>query len=238
MRLPVVFTAVDARDRETARILAAERFAQSAAILDLVFPPKVLAGREMLVAGEHANGISSSRDTWIIRHTSGTQLAHPFDRLARAAGHVRQTDWERRLLAAARWHSRSARSTYTAERLTSVMVALECMLVAGKGNKGRTIAEGFTNRLRLHEMATPEDQIDWLIRLYRGRNAAAHEGLDYRDDVLVDRLVEATRTMVIRFVYYLDPAHVSPGRECRTFDEAMSRSLADVLYDLWDTRAA
>jgi hypothetical protein len=48
-------------------------------------------------------------------------------------------------------------------------------------------------------MSTPQAQTDWLTRLYEGRNAAAHEGLDYRDDVLVDRLVEATRSIVIRF---------------------------------------
>jgi hypothetical protein len=117
------------------------------------------------------------------------------------------------------------------------MVALECMLVAGKGKKGATIARRFTERLRLHEMSTPQAQTDWLTRLYEGRNAAAHEGLDYRDDVLVDRLVEATRSIVIRFAYYLDPAHGPGGQECRSFDEAMSRSLADVPPDLWETRA-
>lgn len=152
------------------------------------------------------------------------RLVPPFRQLSRAAAkdESARSDWERRVLAAARWLSLGLNSIWAADRLVAVMVALECLFVEGPSEqyKGAAIARRFTERFEMHER-TAEEQEEWLVRLYRSRNAAAHEGRSFTDDLDVDRLTELTHYVVREMSYHLIPGHRRPGRSCRTWAQAM-----------------
>jgi hypothetical protein len=229
-RAPIAFTRLQARGWQTARILAAERFGESAAILDLIDRPKPdrVAGETMLVREVDGGGrFAFNRSPWMVNEgyiDDRGRLLPPFRQLSRAAAKAEsaRTDWERRVLAATRWHSRGIRSTWPADRLAANMVALECLFVAGiqERQKGALIAERASERFRLNEM-TVDEQKDWLERLYRGRNAAVHEGREFTDDLDVDRLSELTRFIIRQLSLHLIAGHRYARHSCRTFDEAM-----------------
>jgi hypothetical protein len=151
-------------------------------------------------------------------------LIPPYRQLSRAAARdeERRSDWERRVLAAVRWFSRACRSEWSADQLVGLMVALECLFVAGttEGNKGARIATRLTDRWKLNEM-TAEEQEAWLRRLYRARNDAAHEGRDFVNDLEVERLADLAHVAIRGLAWHLVPAHRARGRSCRTFTEAM-----------------
>jgi hypothetical protein len=102
------------------------------------------------------------------------------------------------------------------------MVALECLFVAGQSEsrKGALIWERLTARFRMREL-TGREQADWLLRLYRARNQAVHEGRDYIDDLHVDRLSELTQYVTRASAWHLVPRHRASGRSCRTFEAAL-----------------
>jgi hypothetical protein len=225
---PVAFVTVQARDKETAQILAGERFAESSAVLDLINRPKPTAGRIMLTRQRDGSGsFSFGRSGWIINDAfvdDRGRLVAPYRQLSRAAARdeSRRSDWERRVLAATRWFSRGCRSEWPADRLASLMVALECLFVAGRAEreKGSLIANRLTERFRAREMSEDE-QVDWLKGLYRSRNDAVHEGREFLHDLEVDRLLDLTQAAVRSFAEHLVPAHRPRGRSCRTFTDAM-----------------
>jgi len=226
---PIAFATVSARDPETAHVLARERFAESAAILDLATSPRRL-GAEVTSRRRRAGGqsVAFRRPGWIITVSLVDAHGHlraPYRQLSRAAARneAQQSDWERRMLAAARWLSRSSGGDWPADRLASLMVALECLFVSGrteKGHKGALIAERFTQRFRLREK-TDDEQTTWLATLYSARNDAVHEGRQFADDLEVDRLLESTQYVIRSMAMHLVPAHRPRGRSCRNFAEVM-----------------
>lgn len=226
---PIAFATVSARDADTANVLARERFAESAAILDVASSPRRL-GAEVTARRRRNGGESAAfrKPRWILTDGLVDERGHlvpPFRQLSRAAAREedRQSDWERRMLAATRWFSRSAGGDWPADRLASLMVALECLFVAGrteKGRKGALIAERFTERFRLRDKAEDEQRA-WLATLYSARNDAVHEGRQFADDLEVDRLLEATQYVIRTMAWHLVPAHRRRGRSCRNFAEVM-----------------
>lgn len=227
---PIAFVRVQARGQETARILAAERIAESGAILDLIDRPNLnaVAGETMLVRRcDGRGGISFARSAWIVNDVfvSNGRLNPPYRQLSRAANkeESNRSDWERRVLASTRWLSRSLRSTWPADRLAGLMIALECLFVAGRrerGKKGDLIAERLSERFKLNEM-TVDEQAAWLADLYQRRNDAVHEGREFLDDLDVDRLSELTHFVIRSMSVHLIAGHRYPRHSCRTFDEAM-----------------
>lgn len=228
---PIAYLKVQARGWQTARILAAERFAESEAILDLIDRPKfdLAVSETMLLRSRDGDGrYSFNRSPWRISDgyvDKRGRLEPPFRQLSRAAAKDEdaRSDWERRCLAATRWLSRGLRTTWPADRLSGVMVALECLFVAGMrepGYKGAKIAERLSHRFQLNEM-TEAEQVKWLEGLYRARNAAVHEGRDFVDDLDVDRLSELARYVVRELSFHLVAGHRYARHSCRTFDEAM-----------------
>jgi hypothetical protein len=225
---PIAFVTVRARDQKTAQILAAERLAESSAVLDLIDRPKLTAGHNMLLRRKDGRGGASlNRAGWIINDAlvdDRSRLVPPYRQLSRAAARDedRRSDWERRVLAATRWFSRGCRSEWPADRLASLMVSLECLFVVGRteSQKGSLIAERLTKRFRLREMSE-DRQIEWLTVLYRARNAAVHEGREFLNDLEVDRLADVTQFVIRRLAEHLIPAHRPRGRSCRKFEEAM-----------------
>jgi hypothetical protein len=234
LRAPVRFVTVRARDQTAAKILAAERFAESLALLNLISRQgtrvghATTTGRNLML--RHQDGrwsISLSRKTWIVRDElldDRGRLVPPYLQLSRAATRAedKRSDWQRRVLAAVRWYSKSADSEWPADRLASLMVALECLFVESRREqqKGSKIAERLTERFRLNDKSATE-QLKWLEGLYASRNDAIHEGRDFLDDLEIDRLSELTRFVIRHLAEHLAPGHRRPGRSCRTFEQVM-----------------
>jgi hypothetical protein len=223
---PFASARVTARGFATAQVLARIHFAESGAILDLASRPNQVGSETTFWRQPGGSGrFNFHRSGSILIESEGTRLVPPYRQLAGAAARdeARRSDWERRLLAATRWFSRSHRSAWPADRLASAMVALECLFVQGmseRGRKGALIAERLTERFSLREM-TQADLDAWLRRLYVARNDAVHEGRDFVDDLDVDRLLDLTRYVIQSFAVHLIPAHRANGRSCRTFEQAM-----------------
>lgn len=223
---PIAYVKVRARDAEAARVLAAERFAESSSILDVIDRPKLTAGRTMMLRRQDGTGhFAWMRRGWIINYLDDRgRLEPPYYQLSRALSRPEsvRSDWERRVLAATRWFSRSCSSAWPADRLANLMVALECLFVSGQSEskKGALIAERLTERFRMRDM-TEKAQAEWLLRLYKARNQAVHEGRDYIDDLEVDRLTEVMQYVIRASARHLVPAHRTSGRSCRTFEAAL-----------------
>jgi hypothetical protein len=228
LRAPLARTTVEARSMVTAAFLARERFTESAAILDLVVANSSSVDEVLLYRVTDGGGVTYSRPYWIVQDVvvDRGHLVPPYRQLARAAEKPedRRTEWSRRLLAATRWHSQARRDTWTPDRLGAAMSMLECLFVDHKENpKGAAIADRLTERLLLNHM-TPDEQIAWLVRLYRHRNDAVHDGLDFPNDLEVDLLLDLSRSALRRFCWLLVPGGKGGRRACRTFAEAMART--------------
>lgn len=224
---PFACTRVKSRTPQTARVLARQRFAESLAVLDLAAPPANTGSH--VTSWRRASGSGSRQYSTVgpiigENLVLGTRLRAPYRQLAQATGREesKRSDWERRVLAATRWFSRSHRSPWPADRLAGAMVALECLFIADRRerSKGNLIATRLTERFQMNEKAATA-QIQWLLNLYRARNDAVHEGRDFLDDLDVDRLVDLTRYVVVISSHHLDPSHSKEHRSCRTFDDAM-----------------
>jgi hypothetical protein len=227
---PIAYITVQARGWQTARVLAAEWLADAASIVDLVARPNIgRVGAPMLIRAK-GEGERYVPDPAAEIHPnyvdSGGRLVPPYRQLSRAAARDEdaRSDWERRVLAATRWLSRGQQSRWPADRLAGVMVALECLFIAGeRTHKGKHIAQRLTDRFKVNEL-TADEQRDWLEQLYSARNAAVHEGRDFMDDLQVDRLGELTRYVVRELSWHLVAGHRRAGRSCRTWEQAMACS--------------
>jgi hypothetical protein len=224
---PFVATTVSARDDKAAHVIASERFAESGAILDLLDRPKGTGGAYYAQRNDRSGKFSFTRSGWILNDwwiEANGRLRAPYRQLSRAATkeEVQRSDWERRTLAATRWFSRSLRSPWPADRLVSLMIALESLFAEGPNviAKGRTVAAGVSGRFVRREL-TVADQEAWLADLYRRRNAAVHEGREYEDELEVELLTDLAYVATRWAAHHLDPAHRSSGRSCRTFTAAM-----------------
>ena len=226
---PIAVTTVVARDGTTALVLARQRWAESAAVLDLAAPPLNLGSETTWLGSASSSGFWFRRTGWLLNTllVERGQLVPPLKQLARAASRDEdaRADWERRLLAATRWFSRAYRGEWPADRLASVMFALECLFVPDgqRTQFGPTVALRFTERFLLSEF-TPRQQRRWLTDLYDGRSGAVHAGRDYRHDLHVDRLIDVTGHVIRTLASHLVPAHRPDARSCRTYDQAMTCS--------------
>jgi hypothetical protein len=223
---PIAVTDVVSRGATTALALARERFAESAAVLDLAAPPTNLGSETSWLRGPSTAGFWFRRTGWVLNAQliERGQLVPPLRQLARAAKREEdgRSDWERRLLAATRWFSRAYRSEWPADRLASLMFSLECVFIPDgqRSQQGPTLATKLTERFVLNEF-NARQQRRWLQGLYDGRSDAVHAGRDYLHDLDVDRFLELTRHVLVTFAGHLVPAHRADGRSCRTFEQAM-----------------
>jgi hypothetical protein len=137
-----------------------------------------------------------------------------------------RTDWERRVLASARWFANAAETFWPSEALTSCMTALECLFIKDRNvqSKGREIADRLTERWVARGW-TADEQREWLRALWRARNDAIHEGRRFVEDLQVDRLVDFTAFAVRWGAWHLSPYHSEKQSPCETFAEVMEHDL-------------
>ena len=224
---PFVGTTVTARDANAAYVLAAERFAESGAILDLIDRPRSGGGTYYALHRDGRGTLRWQRQGWLVNGRgvdANGRLIPPYLQLSRAAkrDEAERCDWERRVLAACRWFSLSLRSPWSADRLASLMVALESLFVEGPTvrKKGQEIAKQVTHRLLLRGMTGPEQEAR-LSDLYQRRNDAVHEGREYEADIDVERLSDLTQVAIRWAAHHLVASHRPSRRSCRTFAAAI-----------------
>lgn len=223
----VIVATPTATDEHSARRLAHEYIEESRAIV-------------VMADGEH-HGVDS-RTPHLIGHP-GTPLAairgksdwlyleHVQDRdgrlypefsaLSAAATkpeHERE-DWERRVLAAARWNAIAVTTGWPSEALGASMIALECLFVRSRRvkRKGKAIAGAVSKRWEFRS-----DQEDWLENLYSSRNDVIHEGRHFIQEVDVYDLLAILARALHWGAWHLHDMHRSDGKICSTFDEAMA----------------
>lgn len=219
-----IATLVQARDRDSALQIANERFEEARAILALA-TRRTLQLERSYATSQPQRGLSLSAGPLFsvpdldYDGNLGYELAY----LSDAASRLQRTDWERRVLAAARWSMRARLSRWPAERLMASMVALETIFIPHnhRGPKKYLVAQGATAHARLYGKSCAEQE-DWLRELYERRNDVAHEGQDFLRDLEIDRLLDVVLASVGWAARHVWPWHRKEGKPCLTFDEAMS----------------
>jgi hypothetical protein len=223
----VLVTRVNAVDQASARVLAAENFAVSEAVLAMLDerprpsrPPTLLLSPD----GRRTHSLHGE-PIWIT--TKGTypsgRLLPGFQPLAVSAGKPEsdRTEWEQRSVSALRWFLRALESEWPSEILVTCLASLECPFVGDqKRGKGDRIATQATAAAVMRGM-TEREQRKWLARLYKRRNRAMHEGLMYRDELDVFRLRVLTGYLCRWGISHLWPDHTDPPSACTTQAEAL-----------------
>jgi hypothetical protein len=228
---PVLVTSVFARDDESARVRARDRFDESRAILHLISEGidggKI--GFSILDEAGHARSSTGVQEGFVVYRLgfdATMTLGYRGLEAGAAKDPLERTDWERRVLAAARWLRRCFTSDWPSERVAAAMSTLECLFVGGTGvrqSKGKAIADHVAPLVQIGGMT--RDQVHtWIVELYKRRNDALHEGLWMLDDLDAARLVELTLSVLRWASFHLDEDHdhLEPCRACRTREEAVS----------------
>jgi hypothetical protein len=223
-------TVVEARDDESALLLAEQSMLEAISILRLT--DWGWRGRPDLgsfVAMESSRGFQLS--TAKGRAVSATNMVRDsrfswphiaaLDEAARKPVKER-TDWERRTLAAARWLDEAASTGWPSDSLVCLMVGLEALFVARRGrSKGATIAREVSARWIASEMSAG-DTARWLEDLYDSRSDAVHEGHEYENDLDVARLRLLVWEATSWAAGHLRQFHGLRDRPCRTQEEALA----------------
>lgn len=228
---PVLATTVHARDQESARVRARDRFDETRSILHLI--GKHIDGGSTGVAildeEGHARSSSGTDEGFVVTRLgfdATMTLGYRGLEASAAKEPPDRNDWETRVLAAARWLRRCFTSEWPSERVAAAMSALECLFVGGtsvRQGKGASIAAHVAPLVSIGGMA-PEQVHAWIVNLYRRRNDALHEGLWILDDLDASRLVGLTRQILNWASFHLDEDHdhLEPCRACQTREEAIS----------------
>jgi hypothetical protein len=227
---PLILVEVDARDEESAKVLARDRIDEAVAILALATGYRGSHAKHLLRRSDGSTSLGGGSKVLIAGEFWDDEgRIHPHYRsLADAAARPdeERNDWERRVLASARWFAKAAETFWPSEALTACMTALECLFVKDQATKqkGAAIAERFTERWVARGW-TADEQREWIRGLYRARNDAIHEGRRFVEDLDVDRLVDLTAYAVRWGAWHLSPSHGNGDGACRDFDEVMRHDL-------------
>ena len=225
-----IATMVVARDDDTAAVLAEQHFGEAfglVQVFDQQGSPTLGDARAIV---NDKGTISVNLDPRRAFYFSGfiakdgelpPRLQPASDAAARSMD--KRTDWERRVIAAARWFSNGMASPWPSEKLVSLFVALEALFVAGRsesGNKKGYIADRLTARLAV-DGRTSEEQRAWLISLYDHRNDAVHEARDFLDDFEVAELGKLVGRSMHWAMDHLVSDHRREHRPCADFADVM-----------------
>jgi hypothetical protein len=226
---PWVTTTVVARDEYTAAVLADQAFGETAALLETTAGGgQALIDSRLVLIRTDGRVVDRPRRRMPVRLGDWVDLAGnpvpPFYQMATAASKATRTEWEQRVLAASRWYSAGIASPWPSQALVTFMNALEALFIDKKGEpkKGATIAERGA-RLVLIPGTDEIERRKWLGDLYRQRNSAIHQGLEYRNEIEVDSLSDFTLTAIAWAAEHLDPEHRDPPASCTTADEVWNR---------------
>lgn len=230
LELPLIIAEVNARDQQSARLLARDRIDEAVAILILASGYRKSLSKHVLSHPEETTSIGGGPRVLIASEFWDSDgRVHPHYRpMSDAAARTDETrtDWERRVLASARWFANAAETFWPSEALTACMTALESLFIKDRTiqSKGGEIADRFTERWVARGW-TADEQREWFRALYRARNDAIHEGRRFVEDLQVDRLIDFTAYAVRWGAWHLSPFHSDKQEPCKTFAEVMEHDL-------------
>jgi len=233
---PPCFTVpVAGKDTESAAVLAMDRVDEVRAVLAIAHVGRIRQGRPALVLSSgdvatntvHAVGAAKTR-LWLGGHEDPNLGWLPGLRElgeSVALADAQRTEWQRRVASAARWALIAQETRWYAQSLVSLMIAFECLFVPrrhGHG-KGQRIAMRASATVVLPGRSRTTQQ-EWLAKLYRRRNDAAHEGLPMEEDLDVEDLIVLVRQLLHWAIWHLDPGHANHG-PCRSLAEVEDQQL-------------
>jgi hypothetical protein len=223
----VITATVTARDEDSAYIRAVDAIDEAKAILFLStdHPER----RRMLTLRLEDGQIRSTS-------TGGESFGHyfsprmlvypPVTHVSTAAGKARElrTPWEQRVIAATRWYYQAGSTYWPSAALTGAMSTLETLLLTpGLKGKGGRIASTLRDLGAAHLGPEGVKFTTWFANLYDHRNDATHQGVNYDEDLNVQRLLRLTKLALQWGAHHLDPHHRSVGGPCTTLEEALSK---------------
>lgn len=226
----VITATVTAHDQDSAYLRAVDAIDEAKAILWLVSDVRQDRRRrtESLIIEEgRIRSISTGGEAFGHVHSTKALLFPPFTHISMSAAKDpdERTDWERRVIAATRWHYQAGTTTWPSSALTATMTALEALLLPGRQTqrKGAHLA-ALLNELGAATWGPADHEFEpWFADLYRHRNDATHEGLNYNEDLEVGRLLTISHLAIRWAATHLDCFHPSPQhRPCTTLDQALA----------------
>jgi hypothetical protein len=234
---------LSARDKASATLIARDRFDETHSILAVLAPSadlKATRATYMDPETQMINGWSPGRAISPLRFVDDSGELYPgyrqlSDAVRKTPG--QRTEWERRVIAATRWHYLGRINPWATAELAAYMASLECVLIKqhsrGKGDRiARVINELSPNasvevKRKLRRRLPP---------LYNRRNDALHEGISFQDDIELSRLRALCSSVLGWAISHLDPWHRGvPDGPCTTFAAAHS-STHDRLADRQSSR--
>jgi muconolactone delta-isomerase len=228
----VITATVTAHDADSAYLRAVDAIDEAKAIMWLVSEQSDRARRApTLTLKDGRIAMHSSGGTPALGNLYLTDelLFPPYTHISGAAAKEpdERNEWERRVIAAARWHYQAGTTTWPSAALTASMTALEALLLEpGLKGKGGHLA-GTLRDLGAQPWGPPDVKFTkWFADLYDHRNDTTHEGHSYEEDLNVGRLLTITRLTIRWAADHLDRFHPSThGRACTTLDEALATHL-------------
>lgn len=226
---PTIAVEVEARDMATAEVVGIQRIEEAIAVLHCADATALLAyGADTVLAtddavhGRYAEGGGFGLITGVFDEAGRLSLA-PFGALSLAAAtpFAERTEWQRRVVTAARWYSRALDSRWPTDSLVAAVVAIEALVgehdLRGKGERlGQKAAHLFGGEVREQRRLR-----NWFSRLYtQARNPAVHAGLEHNNEIEVGELVDVCGSLVERSAFHLDPSHRRAG-PCQTLNEVL-----------------
>jgi hypothetical protein len=220
---------VDARDEATAAVLADQEVGEILGIFQLYDLEGVAEVGEASVTIRDDGSWSATPATKRRLHIdhaveSNGRLHHYAAALAEAqsTAYAERTDWQRRCLNACRWLTAAMNSPWPSHSLVGLFVALEALFIeAGRhGPKKTIIAERWSERFVSPE--NREQARSSLIELYDRRNDAAHEALDYRDELEIERLTVRVKRAIFWAAAHLLADHGRRRTPCETIEQVMN----------------
>ncbi len=226
---PFIAATVEGRGQATARLVAIERIAEAMALLALLSAPAEVPDDEHIwkrhdgqfgySTGEGGalavHRVDRTGKLWPGYHELSGALARPEEE---------RTEWEQRVIGAARWWRKASTTSWPSEIITAGMSALECLLLkAGERmEKANLLADRATTVAVLTTM-TPSAQVGWLRCVYNRRNYALHAGRFHQDDLDAMDFLALVDLVVHEAIGHLDPWHRGTNDgPCTTIDEALS----------------
>jgi len=222
---------VMARDPQAATVLANQAYEEAIAVLQVADPTAELQYRsDALVVGEAViHGLHPGPGglglVMGMFDEAGRLITPPFAELSAAAATPgdQRSEWQRRCVTAARWHSQAVSSKWPTDALVSAIVAIEALLgePGVKRGKAQRLAQRAANVLdgiAGHQRSFRK----WLQALYeKARNPVVHAGIEHTDEIEVKRLVDIAGCLVEIAAHHLQPAHRSSGA-CTSLTQVLS----------------
>jgi hypothetical protein len=223
-------TRVAARDRRSAERIARDRFDEAHAILAAIAPSADLRDVRSIYldpATGMINGWTSDLAISPLEYVDRSGDLYPgYRQLSEAVQKPvgERTEWERRVIAAVRWHYMGRTSPWTTGELAAYMAALEGLMIKDVNRgKGNAIAKEVNKLSPTGSVQSRRNVGRQLPKLYGRRSGGIHEGIAFEDELEIGRVLALSTAALKWGIRHLDPWHKGvPRRPCVTFEDAHS----------------